>query len=66
MQEGTVKWFDNKKGFGFIMSDGKDYFVHFKEIQKAGFKTLNPDDVVTFVAEKSQKGLSATKVELKY
>ncbi len=60
--QGLVKWFDEKKGFGFIECDGKDYFVHFKEIQGTGFKTLTSGDCVQFVPSKSQKGEIATKV----
>jgi CspA family cold shock protein len=66
MADGIVKWFDDKKGYGFIESEGKDFFVHFREIQKTGFKSLKPDDSVTFIPLKSDKGLSATKVHLKY
>lgn len=62
MQSGTVKWFNDGKGFGFIVSEGKDYFVYFKEIQKDGFKTLKEGDKVKFIAGTSAKGPTATQV----
>ncbi|MBS5037775.1 MAG: cold-shock protein [Fusobacterium sp.] len=50
MNKGTVKWFNAEKGFGFITSEeGKDLFVHFSEIQKDGFKTLEEGEKVTVV-----------------
>jgi cold shock protein len=63
MQNGTVKWFSEAKGFGFIESNGKDYFLHFKEIQNNGFKTLSDGDKVTFEAGSSPKGLVAKLVK---
>jgi cold shock protein len=62
MQEGIVKWFNDGKGFGFIASQGKDYFVYFKEIQKDGFKSLKQGEKVKFIAGTSAKGPIATKV----
>lgn len=63
VKKGAVKWFNDSKGFGFIESEGKDYFVHFKEILSGmGFKTLKPGDHVTFTPGKSAKGDMATKV----
>lgn len=62
MQAGTVKWFNNEKGFGFIESERKDYFVHYKEIQSPGFKTLEQGARVSFNPGKSEKGLIATGV----
>ncbi len=62
MINGVVKWFDSAKGFGFIENDGKDYFVHFKEIKSEGFKTLNEGDKVSFVPDKSPKGDIAKNV----
>lgn len=62
MQDGKVKWFNSNKGFGFIESKGSDYFVHFKEIQSVGYKSLNEGDLVTFDAGKSAKGAIATNV----
>ncbi len=47
--EGKVKWFDAAKGYGFIEgNDGQDYFVHFSEIRKAGYKSLEEDEAVSF------------------
>lgn len=60
---GTVKWFNEGKGFGFVESEGKDYFCHFKEIQTNGFKTLKEGQRVTFTPGTSPKGLLATKVQ---
>lgn len=60
---GKVKWFNDAKGFGFITGgDGKDYFVHFSEIQGGGFKTLKEGEAVTFDVEKDKKGLKAITV----
>ena len=59
--KGTVKFFNTEKEFGFITGDdGKDYFVHKKDLQ-AGM-TLNKDDAVTFETEKGDKGIKAAKV----
>lgn len=63
MQIGLVKWFNETKGYGFLSSQGQDYFVHFKEIQGDGFKTLKEGDKVSFVASKSPKGDVATNVQ---
>lgn len=61
--EGRVKWFNEKKGFGFILdSDGNEIFVHYKEIQGEGFKTLQENDLVTYLIEKGPKGLKAQDV----
>ena len=63
MANGTVKWFNEKKGFGFIESeDGTDVFVHFSGISSDGFKTLNEGDNVTFTVEQGQKGPAAVDV----
>lgn len=63
MTEGTVKWFDAKKGFGFIQQEeGEDVFVHHNEIQGGGYKSLNEGDKVTFDVEQGDKGLKATNV----
>ena len=61
---GTVKWFNDKKGFGFIQpSDGdKDLFVHMSEIQMDGFKTLNEGQAVEYVEGSGEKGPCATAV----
>lgn len=63
MQQGTVKWFNAAKGFGFISRpDGEDVFVHFNAIVGDGYKTLNEGDRVQFEVEKGRKGLQATNV----
>lgn len=59
---GNVKWFNEGKGFGFIESNGKDYFVHFSAIQSNGFKTLAEGAAVMFNASNGQKGLQAEEV----
>jgi cold shock protein len=63
-QYGFVKWFDSKKGYGFIQADdGKDLFVHFSAIQARGYKTLEQDQKVSFVVAQGKKGLQAEQVE---
>jgi CspA family cold shock protein len=63
--EGTVKWFSEKKGYGFIrQDDGQDLFVHHTGISGAGFKTLNEGQRVRFEIETSPKGPKATNVEV--
>jgi cold shock protein len=66
MAQGIVKWFDNKKGYGFIAQDGggQDVFVHFSTIQGDGFKTLKEGDRVEFEVGPSDKGLKASVVTL--
>lgn len=61
---GKVKWFNDGKGFGFIESAGKDYFVHFSAIQSSGFKSLKEGDSVLFKATQGQKGPQAEEVEI--
>lgn len=64
MASGKVKWFDNKKGFGFIAQDtGQDVFVHHTSIAGAGFKTLNEGEEVIFEIISSDKGLKAQNVQ---
>jgi cold shock protein len=64
MASGKVKWFDNKKGFGFIAQDtGQDVFVHHTSITGGGFKTLEEGEVVTFDIVSSDKGLKAQNVQ---
>lgn len=63
MAEGTVKWFNESKGFGFItQDDGKDVFVHYSSIQTEGFKTLAEGDKVSFDTEEGPKGPKAINV----
>jgi CspA family cold shock protein len=60
---GHVKWFNEKKGFGFIVNaQGDDIFVHYKDIQGVGFKTLHEDDAVSYAVEKGPKGMKAQDV----
>lgn len=62
-QKGTVKWFNESKGFGFIQREnGSDLFVHFRSIQGNGFKTLAEGQAVSFVEVAGQKGAQADKV----
>lgn len=61
---GTVKWFNDSKGFGFIQAGDTDYFVHFSAVQGAGFKTLAEGATVMFKASKGQKGPQAEEVEV--
>jgi len=62
-EQGTVKWFNDAKGFGFIQrSSGDDVFVHHSAIQEAGFKSLSEGQVVEFTVTKGPKGLQATEV----
>lgn len=63
MEQGTVKWFNGAKGYGFISREnGEDVFVHFKAIIGDGYKTLNQGDKVEFETEQGPKGLQAAKV----
>ncbi|MCD6082830.1 cold-shock protein [Candidatus Aerophobetes bacterium] len=62
-EEGTVKWFDDRKGYGFIeRSNGKDVFVHFSNIQTEGFKSLKEGEKVSFEVEETERGPQAVKV----
>ncbi|KTD11578.1 stress protein, member of the CspA-family [Legionella gratiana] len=61
---GTVKWFNESKGFGFLESGGKDYFVHFSAILGTGFKTLAEGATVMFKPSNGQKGPQAEEVEV--
>ena len=64
MSEGKGKWFNEKKGFGFIANnDGGDVFVHFNDIQASGFKTLQEGASVSFDIENGPKGPSAVNVK---
>lgn len=63
MGEGVVKWFSERKGFGFIeQEDGQDLFVHHSAINMTGFKTLNEGDRVSFETEESDRGPKAKNV----
>jgi cold shock protein len=63
MATGTVKWFNEKKGYGFIeQEDGPDVFVHHSGINANGFRTLHEGDHVTFTVEQGQKGPAAVNV----
>ncbi len=64
MASGKVKWFDNKRGFGFITEDsGKDFFVHHSSIAGDGYKKLDQGDVVQFETVPGEKGYKATNVQ---
>lgn len=63
MAEGTVKWFNDRKGYGFInQEDGRDVFVHYSSIDATGFKTLSEGERVTFEIEESDRGPEAKSV----
>ena len=63
-QSGTVKWFNDAKGFGFITPEnGQDVFVHFRSIQGTGFKSLQEGQQVSFKVVQGQKGLQADEVQ---
>ena len=64
-ETGTVKWFNEAKGYGFIgREDGEDVFVHFSAIQMDGYRKLEAEQRVEFSVEEGPKGLSATNVKL--
>ena len=64
MANGTVKWFNEQKGYGFIkQEDGPDVFVHYSGISSDGFKTLKEGDEVTFDIEEGEKGPAAVNVK---
>ena len=64
MVKGTIKWFNNKKGYGFIQGqDGKDIFVHFSAIQQEGYKTLDTGEQVEYDLVKGEKGDQAQNVK---
>ena len=63
-ETGTVKWFNDAKGFGFISREnGEDVFVHFRAIEMQGFKSLKEGQKVTFTVVQGQKGLQADEVQ---
>ncbi|MCD6318616.1 cold shock domain-containing protein [Candidatus Aerophobetes bacterium] len=62
-EEGIVKWFDDRKGYGFIArADGKDVFVHFSNIAQEGFKSLKEGDKVSFDVQETERGPQAVNV----
>jgi cold shock protein len=64
-QTGTVKWFNDAKGFGFITPEsGPDLFVHFRSIQSSGFKSLQEGQRVQFIVTQGQKGMQAEQVQV--
>ena len=64
-KQGTVKWFNTEKGYGFILSpEGEDVFVHYRAILLEGFKNLREGQVVTYLQVKSEKGWQAAEVEV--
>jgi CspA family cold shock protein len=65
MEQGTVKWFNDAKGYGFLSrTNGEDVFVHFSAIQSSGFKSLQEGAAVQFEVVKGPKGLQAESVQL--
>jgi cold shock protein len=63
-ERGTVKWFSNQKGYGFIAREsGEDVFVHFSAITGEGYKSLNEGEAVEFSVQQGQKGLAAVDVQ---
>jgi len=63
MEQGTVKWFNASKGYGFIQREtGDDVFVHYKSINGEGYRTLKQGDTVEFELQETEKGLQATNV----
>jgi CspA family cold shock protein len=66
MEEGTVKWFNGEKGYGFIQrSSGEDVFVHYSAIDANGYRSLEQGDTVEFDVQKGPKGLQAVNVKKK-
>jgi CspA family cold shock protein len=65
MQKGKVKWFNNSKGFGFIVPDagGEDVFAHFSQINMDGYKTLKPDELVQFEVVDGNNGKQAQNIQ---
>lgn len=65
MQKGKLKWFNDRKGFGFLINNnGEDVFVHYSQIRKDGFKTLKEDDIIEYDEIVTDKGLQAQNVTI--
>ncbi len=65
MQKGKLKWFNDRKGFGFLINNnGEDVFVHYSQIKKDGFKTLKEDDIIEYDEIVTDKGLQAQNVTI--
>lgn len=64
MLKGSVKWFNDAKGYGFLTADGQDYFCHYSDIQASGHKSLEPYQAVEFRADKNVKGMRARDVRV--
>jgi CspA family cold shock protein len=65
VEQGTVKWFNDAKGFGFISrQNGEDVFVHFSAVQSSGFRSLQEGQAVEFTVTKGPKGLQAENVQV--
>ena len=64
MTQGTVKWFNSSKGFGFITTEDKDVFVHISAVQAAGLESLNEGDAVMFDMENGPQGPSAVNLSV--
>jgi len=62
MARGTVKWFSDQRGYGFITADGQEVFVHFSAIEGNGFRTLHEGEQVEFELKKSDRGAEAARV----
>ena len=63
-EKGTVKWFNESKGYGFIKGNSSDYFVHYRDICVEGYKTLHEGQEVTFEPVKESRGLKAENVQI--
>lgn len=64
-ESGTVKWFNNRKGFGFIqMGDGREAFVHYRSVRGEGYKSLEENQKVEFTLKEGEKGLQAEDVDI--
>ena len=64
MTQGTVKWFNAEKGFGFITAEGQDVFVHYSNIDMTGFRVLEEGQTVEFTVDTGQKGPQAESVRV--